>query len=120
MTTATITRNGKRYVLVPEAQYRRMMPPQFADDLAPRLPEPDADGNRPAVEFARVTIARRILRDRQALGLTQAELAKRAGVREETINRLEKAKHIPNDSTFAKIDRALKAAERTKAKRPRD
>lgn len=117
MANETITRNGRRYVLVPEAEYRRMDRREDSEAGMPPLPEADADGNRPAVVFARVTIARRIIRDRRAAGLTQAELAKRAGVREETINRLEKARHIPNDATFAKIDRALKAAERAASKR---
>jgi DNA-binding XRE family transcriptional regulator len=119
MDIETITRNGKRYVLVPETEYHRLAAPDVSEAGMPPLPEPDANGNRPAVEFARVTIARRIIRDRRAADLTQAELAKRAGVREETINRLENARHIPNDATFAKIDRALKAAERAASKRSR-
>jgi DNA-binding XRE family transcriptional regulator len=118
MAVATITRNGKRYVLVPESQYRRLGLGADEESGMPPLPKADADGNRPAVAFARSTIARRIIRDRRAAGLTQAELAARAGVREETINRLEKAKHIPGETTFAKIDRALKAAENSASKRP--
>jgi transcriptional regulator with XRE-family HTH domain len=47
-----------------------------------------------------------------AVGLSQAELARRAGIRVETLNRLEKARHIPDQATFDKIDAVLKRAEK--------
>jgi DNA-binding XRE family transcriptional regulator len=47
---------------------------------------------------------------RKAAGWTQAELAARAGVRQETISRIETGKHSPGLKTMAKIDRALKLA----------
>jgi transcriptional regulator with XRE-family HTH domain len=43
-----------------------------------------------------------------ALGLTQQALAKLAGVRQETLSRLESGKHSPTVRTVEKIDRALK------------
>jgi hypothetical protein len=54
----------------------------------PPLPEADARGNYPAVESARIVLARQIIRRRRATGLTQNELSKLAGVRVETLNRL--------------------------------
>jgi len=42
--------------------------------------------------------------------LSQPELARRAGLRPETINRLKKGKHSPDTATLAKITRALRAA----------
>ena len=48
-----------------------------ADEWEPLLPEPDADGNYPALEYSRVSLARKIIRDRRRLGLTQADLARR-------------------------------------------
>lgn len=81
----------------------------------PPLPEPDADGNYPAVEYLDVTIARDIIRSRRRAGLSQAELARRAGIRVETLNRIEKVKVTPSVATVDKIDRALKAAEVGKA-----
>jgi len=45
------------------------------------FPPADALGNRPAVAFARVSIARSIIAERKAAGLSQQELARRAGVR---------------------------------------
>lgn len=78
----------------------------------PPLPEPDAHGNYPAVTFARVTIARAIIEQRRALGISQQELARLAGVRQETISRLESGKHSPTIRTVDKIDEALKRVER--------
>ena len=76
----------------------------------PVLPTPDADGNYPAAETLRAILAQQLVRRRQAAGWTQAELAARAGVRQETVSRLESGKHAPNVSTVDKLDRALKGA----------
>jgi transcriptional regulator with XRE-family HTH domain len=53
-------------------------------------------------------------KDRLAAGLTQKALADAAGVRIETINRIEKARVTPDTATIAKIDRALKRALKPK------
>lgn len=74
------------------------------------LPEPDADGNRPARETALAILATKMLQRRLAAGLTQQELASRAGVRPETVSRLETGKHAPNTATFLKLERALRSA----------
>jgi predicted transcriptional regulator len=81
------------------------------------MPEPDADGNYPAREAAAVIQAQDILRARRRLGLTQVELARRAGIRVETLNRLEHAKHQPSVATIGKIDRALREAEKAARRR---
>jgi transcriptional regulator with XRE-family HTH domain len=39
--------------------------------------------------------------------LSQAEVAKRAGIRQETVSRLESGKHAPTVRTVEKIDRVL-------------
>ncbi len=96
---------GERYVLLPEAEYRRLR----ADQL-PALPGPDADGHYQAAETIQVMIARNLIRRRQAARLTQAALAKRAGIRPETVHRLEQGKHAPTVATVDKIEKALKAA----------
>jgi transcriptional regulator with XRE-family HTH domain len=75
------------------------------------LPEADADGNYPAVERLCATLALKIVRHRRRLGLSQAELARRAGIRPETLNRIEQGKHSPSVPTVEKIDRALQEAE---------
>jgi len=76
--------------------------------VLPPLPQRDADGNYPAAEALDVLVARQIIRRRQAAGWTQAELARRAGVRQETVSRIESGKHTPNVSTVDRLDRALK------------
>ena len=76
----------------------------------PPLPEPDAHGNYPALDYARASIARDINRERRALGITQEQLAKLSGVRQETICRLETGLHSPTVGTVERIDRALKRA----------
>lgn len=103
----TITLAGQRFVVLPEADYRELV----GETWEPPLPEPDAKGNYPAVEAARVVLARKLIRRRRAAGLTQAELARRAGVRVETLSRLEHAKHSPNVATVDKIVCALDEAE---------
>ena len=50
-------------------------------------------------------------KDRRQAGLTQAELAHRAAIRPETLNRIEKGKTTPDTATIAKIERALEAAQ---------
>jgi transcriptional regulator with XRE-family HTH domain len=64
----------------------------------------------PAVAFARATLARGIIADRARAGLSQVELSKRAGIRKETLCRIERGRHTPSVATIQRIDRALKAA----------
>ncbi len=104
------TIKGKRMVLLPEADFEELV--HKADLWEPALPDADAQGNRPADEYAAVSQARAILRARRKLGLSQAELARRAGIRPETLNRIEQGRNKPSVPTIAKIDRALKQAEK--------
>ena len=129
MSQRVVTKNGKRFVMVEERELRRLKrlaakaegakgvrkaevanSARANDDALPAYPPADAQGNRPAVQFARVSIARKIIQDRKAAGLTQQELARRAGVRQETISRLESGKHSPTVRTVEKIDHVLQAA----------
>src|SRR5437879_5729818 len=101
---------GKRFVVLEETEYERLCreareaPPE--DDLPP-LPKPDKAGRFAAVEFARVALARDLIRDRKGLGLSQQRLAKLAGVRQETLSRLESGKHTASSRTVDKICNAL-------------
>lgn len=110
---ATLILDGKRYRLVPEDEYDRLISRQTPEQEAglPPLPEPDPDGLVPAVEYLDASLARKLIRARRRVGLSQAELARRAGIRIETLNRIEKVKTTPSVRTVEKIDRALKAAE---------
>lgn len=100
---------GKRKVVLDEADYEALL--RKADLWEPDLPARDADGNYPALQALAVLQARDILRARRALGLSQVELALRARVRPETLNRIERGRNKPSAPTIAKIERALKKAE---------
>ena len=73
----------------------------------PPLPPPDANGNYPAIAYGRALLARRIVAARNKAGWSQAELARRAGVRKETIHRIEAGKNNPDESTFTRIEKAF-------------
>jgi DNA-binding XRE family transcriptional regulator len=81
----------------------------------PEYPNPLPNGNYPAVEYVRVSLARKFIRDRHAAGLTQAELAKRAGVRLQTIIRMESGRDMPSMASVKKVDRALEKVEAVSA-----
>ena len=100
---------GKRYAILPEKDFKRLAA-QAGEGGWPELPKADARGEYPAVEYARASLARKIIKSRRAAGLSQAELARRAGIRPETLNRIEKGKVTPDVATIAKIDRALETA----------
>ena len=111
MSHNTLNMNGKTFVLIPEDEYARIML-RADQETYPSLPPTDVDGNFPAFEAALVTMAETIIDGRVAAGLTQRALASAAGIRPETLNRIEKGKSNPDTSTIAKIDRALKKAGR--------
>src|SRR5712691_1277602 len=96
-----VTVKGRRMVMLEEAEFERLL--HKADEWEPLLPEPDADGNYPAVEYSRASLARKIIRDRRRLGLTQADLARRAGIRPESLNRIEQGRVSPTVRTIEKI-----------------
>lgn len=106
MAPPTIQLKGQTYVLLEREEYERLTTLAKAAEL-PDLPNPDAAGTVPAVEYARASLARKIIRDRVAAGLSQKELAQRAGIRVETLCRIETGKHTPSIPTIDRIDRAL-------------
>jgi ribosome-binding protein aMBF1 (putative translation factor) len=116
MTVATITKNGKRFALIPLADYRRMARRAESEESAafarlPALPPVAADGTGNAIDFARASIARAIIQRRQAAGLSQQALARLAGVRQETISRIESGKHTATVRIIDRIEKALSRAE---------
>ncbi|HUY36216.1 MAG TPA: helix-turn-helix transcriptional regulator [Pirellulales bacterium] len=103
----TLTLAGERFVVLPEAEFLRLT----GERPMPELPPLNERGNYPAREATRVIMACDIIRSRRALGWSQAELARRAGVRPETLNRIEQVKRSPSLGTFEKVNRALEAGE---------
>ena len=102
MNTAIIDK--KKYVLVPEEEYKRLV------QGVPAMPPADADGNFPALAAMEASIARNIVRDREAVGLSQKELALSAGIRVEVFNRAECGVVVPSIRTLSKIEQRLTKA----------
>ena len=111
---------GKRFVLLEEPVYERLCRDAGEaiadDDVLPPLPKPDANGRFPAIEYTRVSLARNLIRDRKSVGLSQERLAELAGIRQETISRLESGKHTATPGTIAKIDRVVAATRKRMSK----
>ena len=114
MVAGTIQLDGKRFVVVPEAEYDnlRRRASVVGDLDLPELPARTSRGNYPAVEALRVGLARKLVKRRWSVGLSQAEVARRAGIRPETLNRIEKAKVTADTATVTKVSRVLEKAER--------
>jgi DNA-binding XRE family transcriptional regulator len=109
-----VTVKGKRVVMLDEAEFDRLL--MEADLWEPKLPDPHPNGNYPAVETAQVSIAIDIIRDRRRLGLTQADLARLAGIRLATLQRIEQGGPRPSSvRTIEKIEGALREAAKGKA-----
>jgi ribosome-binding protein aMBF1 (putative translation factor) len=79
-------------------------------DALPPLPPANERGNYPALETARTILARNIIQDRRKAGLSRAELAKRARIREATLAKVESGQYSVSVATIDRIDRALKKA----------
>ena len=110
-TAQTVTLSGKQWVILDQSEYEqlRAAAAHREQDLPP-LPKPDAAGNVPALEYSRASLARKIILARKARGWTQKQLADAAGLRTETINRIEKGHHTPDIATVDKIQKALDRA----------
>lgn len=104
-----MTLDNETFVVVPKEEYQDLMARAHGVAL-PAYPRADRKGRRPAIAFALTSIAREIITRRLAAGWTQDKLARQAGLRVETISRLEGAKHHPQQATIDKIDRALTKA----------
>ncbi|MFI5378494.1 MAG: helix-turn-helix transcriptional regulator [Tepidisphaerales bacterium] len=115
MTLQMLKLEGRDYVVVPKADWDRIagITRGLVDsDELPPLPAPDADGSVDAIAYARASIARGIIQDRRRLRLTQQDLAHLAGVRQETISRIETCKVSPTRRIVEKLDAAIKKAKK--------
>ncbi len=121
-TTQRLVIDGKRFVLVRESEYEQLRREakwsvEVPEDDLPALPKPDKRGNYPAIEYSRISLARDLIRERKALGLSQQQLADLAAVRQETISRLESGKHSVTVKTYDKIFEAMEAQRRRTLRR---
>jgi len=101
----TLDIRGRKFVVIPESECRRLT--KRPASAVPPMPTISPDGTYPAADAMRAMMAQKISAARNAVGLSQDALARRAGIRVETLNRLEMGKHTPELATMAKIDKAL-------------
>jgi DNA-binding XRE family transcriptional regulator len=98
--------DGNRYVILRESIF---------DQLCQKAGlSPSGDGDEtatPAFDIDRASLAEKLRRRRRAAGLSQAELARRAGVRAETLNRIERGHTEPDFTTIRKLVLAMNAVE---------
>jgi len=115
---------GKRFVLLPETEYDRLCRTAgeavaLEDEELPALPKPDKHGRFPALQYARISLARDLIRDRKGVGLSQQRLADLAGIRQETLSRIETGKHTASPATVEKIMRVIETERRRHTRKGR-
>ena len=117
MKVQTLTVAGTKFAVIPFEDYRQLLRGVKIDESdLPALPKPLPGGNYRALGFMRASIARDIIKGRRAQALSQAELARRAGIQPAVLNRIEKAKV---DAESVTIDRILRALDLAKKRRRR-
>ncbi|HEY4761732.1 MAG TPA: helix-turn-helix transcriptional regulator [Thermoguttaceae bacterium] len=112
---------GKRFVILPEIEYDRLRREAgealtVDNEELPPLPKPDKNGRVPALEYARISLARDLIRERKGIGLSQQKLAELAGIRQETLSRIETGKHTATPKTVDKIMRIIVAKRKRKGR----
>jgi DNA-binding XRE family transcriptional regulator len=99
---------GRRYVILRESLFRWLCSQAGIDPGSQLPPE---EGLAATLALDRASLADKLIRRRRVTGLSQAELARRAGIRPETLNRIERGRTTPDFATIRKLAVALRAAE---------
>jgi hypothetical protein len=81
------------------------------------LPKPDKDGRVPALDYARIFLARGLIRERKSVGLSQQKLAELASIRHETLSRIATGKHSATPKTVDQTMLSLDAERKRKCSR---
>jgi DNA-binding XRE family transcriptional regulator len=110
MSVTSLTIEGKAFVILKRSDYEKLKQSKSVERL-PALPKADKLGRVPAVAYARASLARKIITARNDVGWSQKELAERAGIRVETLCRIETGKHTPSISTIDKIYAVLDSSD---------
>ena len=101
--------DGLRYVILRESVFEYICE---RAGLAGGAAAADDRRATPGLDLDGPSLAEKLVRRRRAAGLSQAELARRAGVRAETLNRIERGRTTPDFATVRKLVLAIAAAER--------
>jgi DNA-binding XRE family transcriptional regulator len=99
--------DGIRYVILRETAFDRLCERAGAELLQEAPPDSDVP---PDWVLDRTSLATKLIRRRRAVGLSQAELARRAAIRPETLNRIERGRTTPDFATIRKLVVAINAA----------
>ncbi|MBN2475351.1 MAG: helix-turn-helix transcriptional regulator [Pirellulales bacterium] len=101
--------DGIRYVILRESAFEVLCRRAGLDADDPPI---DGTSSVPGFGLDRASLAEKLVRRRRAAGLSQAELARRAGIRAETLNRIERGRSTPDFATVRKLVVAMGVAER--------
>lgn len=107
---STLDVDGVRYAVVRESVLLTLCK---AHGVNATTPQPQPVVAAPEIDDSR--LAARLRERRLAVGVSQAELARRAEVRVETLNRIERGHTTPDFATIRKLVVALGDAERKHA-----
>jgi len=107
MTVQTLKVDDKELVVLTRESFDDLMEKA---GVLPAYPPVSKRGGYPAAKALHISIARSIIAARIRAGLTQKELARRSGVRLETICRIEGGKQKPVRETVMRLEAALAAA----------
>lgn len=103
--------DGTAYVILRESVFDYLCRQAHVERAAPASDESLAAG----LELDQTGLAQKLARRRHSAGLTQAELARRAGIRPETLNRIERGRTTPDFATIRKLAEAINTAEQERA-----
>jgi DNA-binding XRE family transcriptional regulator len=101
--------DGVPYVILRESAFDYLCREAGID---PPRRSPAGSPSTAGFDLDRASLAEKLVRRRLAAGLSQAELARRAGIRPETLNRIERGRTTPDFATIRKLVLAINAAER--------
>ena len=100
--------DGVCYVILRETDFQTLC---RKARVGPQAPPAGAEPLTPGLDLDRASLAEKLVRRRRVAGLSQAELARHAGIRPETLNRIERGRTTPDFATIRKLVVAINAAE---------
>jgi DNA-binding XRE family transcriptional regulator len=104
----TVELDGVRYVILRESLFERLCKLGQVDC---GFASGDTTAPAAGLDLDRASLAERLVLRRRAAGLSQIELARRAGVRPETLNRIERGRTTPDFATVRKLVVAMNAID---------
>jgi DNA-binding XRE family transcriptional regulator len=99
---------GESYVIVRESVFRRLCQAAARHGASEDLAELGLLADLSPLSAGDGSLGRRLVDRRRQAGLTQAGLARRAGIRVETLNRIERGRTTPDFATIRKLVVTLK------------